>query len=163
MKPNKSPGPDGIPPSFIMQNWDLMSGDICAAVKSFFSNGFLLAEMNRTWDRGIEGGQQGILCVVDGAWKEDKSGSRCSAAIGWQISINNRVHSAGSSRILATSPCQSEIRALIEGARKAKEISNKVVILTDSIKIINLMKNPDSADFDCKNDILIALNLCNTE
>lgn len=49
MKPNKSLGPKGIPPVFIPKNWHLLGKDICEAVHSFFSNGHMLSEMNKTY------------------------------------------------------------------------------------------------------------------
>ncbi|KAL2901420.1 LINE-1 reverse transcriptase-like protein [Bienertia sinuspersici] len=48
MKPNKSPGPDGIPPGFIQTHWELLKDDTFQAATSFFNSGHLLKEMNQT-------------------------------------------------------------------------------------------------------------------
>ncbi|KAL2942986.1 LINE-1 retrotransposable element ORF2 protein [Bienertia sinuspersici] len=49
MKPNKSPGPDGIPPGFIQTHWDTLKDDIFQAATAFYNNGYLLKEMNQTF------------------------------------------------------------------------------------------------------------------
>lgn len=45
----KSPGPDGTPPAFFHQNWNIVGTDVINSVNSFLSSGFLLKEQNRTF------------------------------------------------------------------------------------------------------------------
>ncbi|XP_074299580.1 uncharacterized protein LOC141630711 [Silene latifolia] len=45
---NKAPGPDGYSSQFFKDNWDLVGGDIIAAVKNFFCYGKLLKQCNAT-------------------------------------------------------------------------------------------------------------------
>ncbi|GKV19300.1 hypothetical protein SLEP1_g29582 [Rubroshorea leprosula] len=44
----KAPGVDGFPRCFYQQHWDLVGNDVCRAVQHFFTNGFMLREMNKT-------------------------------------------------------------------------------------------------------------------
>ncbi|XP_074288077.1 uncharacterized protein LOC141613236 [Silene latifolia] len=44
----KSPGPDGFSSQFFKDSWDIVGGDIIAAVTDFFTNGKLLKELNTT-------------------------------------------------------------------------------------------------------------------
>lgn len=37
----KAPGPDGYNGMFFQKHWDIVKGEVCAAVKSFFLNGYL--------------------------------------------------------------------------------------------------------------------------
>ena len=48
-KPLKSPGPDGTPPIFFQQNWDIVGSDVTSSVNSFFTSGYLLKEQNRSF------------------------------------------------------------------------------------------------------------------
>lgn len=48
MKPFKVPGPDGLPAVFFQKLWDVIRVDIVRMIKSFFSKGFLLKELNST-------------------------------------------------------------------------------------------------------------------
>ncbi|GKF30051.1 hypothetical protein Tco_0096393, partial [Tanacetum coccineum] len=45
---DKAPGPDGYTSLFFKKAWDVVGGDICNAVRDFFSNGKLLREVNHT-------------------------------------------------------------------------------------------------------------------
>lgn len=44
----KAPGPDGFPGFFYQNYWDEVGGSVCTAVRSFFTGGFLLRELNQT-------------------------------------------------------------------------------------------------------------------
>ncbi|KAF7815045.1 ribonuclease H [Senna tora] len=48
MKPDKAPGPDGLPPMFFQNFWPVIQQDLIASVKSIFQRGFLLKELNQT-------------------------------------------------------------------------------------------------------------------
>ena len=48
-RPLKSPGPDGTPPVFFQQNWQLVGSDVIRSVNSFLCPGFLLKEQNKTF------------------------------------------------------------------------------------------------------------------
>ncbi|XP_074283027.1 uncharacterized protein LOC141607574 [Silene latifolia] len=48
MKPDKSPGPDGIPPHFYQLYWELIKEDITSAVLSFLNDGCFLPAWNNT-------------------------------------------------------------------------------------------------------------------
>ncbi|XP_027090153.2 uncharacterized protein [Coffea arabica] len=48
MQPNKSPGPDGMPPYFFQKFWQTVKSDIVNAVQSFFHSGYLLKSINET-------------------------------------------------------------------------------------------------------------------
>lgn len=48
MYPAKAPGPDGLPPLFFQQYWDIIGSDIVSAVQSFLHTGQLLHEINFT-------------------------------------------------------------------------------------------------------------------
>ncbi|XP_028057938.1 uncharacterized protein LOC114261824 [Camellia sinensis] len=48
LKANKAPGPDGYPTSFFRKAWDVVGNDVVAAIKSFFTSGELLQEVNNT-------------------------------------------------------------------------------------------------------------------
>ncbi|GJV69428.1 hypothetical protein Tco_1484937 [Tanacetum coccineum] len=45
---NKAPGPDGYSTAFFKEAWDIISVDVCKAIKEFFTNGVLLKELNHT-------------------------------------------------------------------------------------------------------------------
>ncbi|GJR32911.1 reverse transcriptase domain-containing protein [Tanacetum coccineum] len=45
---NKAPGPNGYTAYFFKKAWDVVSFDVCRAVKEFFTNGKLLKEVNST-------------------------------------------------------------------------------------------------------------------
>ncbi|GJS86975.1 RNA-directed DNA polymerase, eukaryota, reverse transcriptase zinc-binding domain protein, partial [Tanacetum coccineum] len=45
---NKAPGPDGFSTYFYKKAWDIISNDICSAVKEFFLIGKILNEINST-------------------------------------------------------------------------------------------------------------------
>uniref|UniRef100_A0A803NLK2 Reverse transcriptase domain-containing protein n=1 Tax=Cannabis sativa TaxID=3483 RepID=A0A803NLK2_CANSA len=45
---SKAPGPDGYSRYFFQDNWDLIEGDICDAVRSFLHSGHILKETNCT-------------------------------------------------------------------------------------------------------------------
>ncbi|GKB61095.1 sodium/hydrogen exchanger 6, partial [Tanacetum coccineum] len=45
---NKAPGPDGYSAAFFKEAWDIISIDVCKAIKEFFTNGVLLKELNHT-------------------------------------------------------------------------------------------------------------------
>ena len=45
---NKAPGPDGYTSVFFKKSWDIVGNDVCKAVKDFFLNGRLLAQLNHT-------------------------------------------------------------------------------------------------------------------
>lgn len=49
MKPNTSPGPDGILPSLIQQKWDIMGEDYTQAALNFLEGGHMLKETNHTF------------------------------------------------------------------------------------------------------------------
>ncbi|KAL2925374.1 LINE-1 retrotransposable element ORF2 protein [Bienertia sinuspersici] len=49
IKDDKSPGPDGFGSYFFQDNWTLIGKDVCEAVRSFFSSGKLLKELNATF------------------------------------------------------------------------------------------------------------------
>ncbi|KAF7153144.1 hypothetical protein RHSIM_Rhsim01G0167200 [Rhododendron simsii] len=44
----KAPGSDGFPGLFFQQFWEVIKGDTCAAIKSFFSGNYLLKKLNHT-------------------------------------------------------------------------------------------------------------------
>lgn len=44
----KAPGPDGFPGFFYHNYWNIVGEKVCEAIKHFFSNGFLLKELNLT-------------------------------------------------------------------------------------------------------------------
>ncbi|GJT36586.1 putative RNA-directed DNA polymerase, eukaryota, reverse transcriptase zinc-binding domain protein [Tanacetum coccineum] len=46
---DRAPGPDGFTSAFFKKGWDIIGGDICNAVRDFFSNGRLLKEINHTF------------------------------------------------------------------------------------------------------------------
>ncbi|GJS27033.1 putative RNA-directed DNA polymerase, eukaryota, reverse transcriptase zinc-binding domain protein [Tanacetum coccineum] len=46
---DKSLGPDGYTFVFFKKGWSIVSQDVCNAVRDFFSNGFLLKEINHTF------------------------------------------------------------------------------------------------------------------
>jgi ribonuclease HI/exonuclease III len=48
MAPLKSPGPDGLPTSFYQDNWEVVKGEVCEAISSFFHMGCFEKEVNRT-------------------------------------------------------------------------------------------------------------------
>ncbi|KAF7841397.1 putative non-LTR retroelement reverse transcriptase [Senna tora] len=48
MKPNKAPGPDGLPAMFFQKFWLVVKNDLIACIKSFFDRGFILKELNQT-------------------------------------------------------------------------------------------------------------------
>ncbi|XP_074314233.1 uncharacterized protein LOC141649441 [Silene latifolia] len=45
---DKSPGPDGYTSAFFKDSWDIVGGEVCAAIKDFFSTGQLLKQINAT-------------------------------------------------------------------------------------------------------------------
>ena len=45
---DKAPGPDGFTSVFSKKAWEVVGGDVCKAVRDFFTNGKLLQEINRT-------------------------------------------------------------------------------------------------------------------
>ncbi|GJY88017.1 hypothetical protein Tco_0502645 [Tanacetum coccineum] len=45
---NKAPGPNGYSAAFFKEAWDIISVDVCKAIKKFFMNGVLLKELNHT-------------------------------------------------------------------------------------------------------------------
>nr|GEX05483.1 hypothetical protein [Tanacetum cinerariifolium] len=45
---NKAPGPDGFSAAVFKKTWDIISDDVCKAIKEFFTNGILLKELNHT-------------------------------------------------------------------------------------------------------------------
>nr|GEW54657.1 hypothetical protein [Tanacetum cinerariifolium] len=45
---NKASGPDGFSAAFFKETWDIISDDVCKAIKEFFTNGILLIELNHT-------------------------------------------------------------------------------------------------------------------
>lgn len=49
LSPAKAPGPDGMTASFYQQYWSFVGPAICDMVKSFFSSGFLLKQLNHTF------------------------------------------------------------------------------------------------------------------
>ncbi|KAF7835780.1 ribonuclease H [Senna tora] len=48
MKPDKAPGPDGLPTMFFQRFWPVVKNDLIACIKSFFDRGFILKELNQT-------------------------------------------------------------------------------------------------------------------
>nr|GEW21292.1 hypothetical protein [Tanacetum cinerariifolium] len=48
LRDNKAPGPDGFSAAFFKETWDIISDDVCKAIKEFFTNGILLKELNHT-------------------------------------------------------------------------------------------------------------------
>lgn len=44
----KAPGPDGLNGLFFQKNWDTIGADVCSAIKEFFAQGQLPAELNET-------------------------------------------------------------------------------------------------------------------
>ena len=45
---DRAPGPDGYTTGFFRGSWDTVGGDVCAAIREFFSSGRLLKQMNHT-------------------------------------------------------------------------------------------------------------------
>ncbi|XP_062008585.1 uncharacterized protein LOC133725376 [Rosa rugosa] len=48
MYPTKAPGPDGMPPLFFQQYWEVVGPDVVAAVQGFLHSGRLLGSLNYT-------------------------------------------------------------------------------------------------------------------
>ncbi|KAF7843911.1 uncharacterized protein G2W53_000816 [Senna tora] len=48
MKPDKAPGPDGLPAMFLQCFWPVVKNDLITCIKSFFDRGFILRELNQT-------------------------------------------------------------------------------------------------------------------
>lgn len=48
MHPLEAPGIDGMTPLFFQKYWQLISKDICEAIRSFFSSGILIPEWSQT-------------------------------------------------------------------------------------------------------------------
>lgn len=44
----KAPGSDGFPGLFFQKFWEVIQGDTCAAIKSFFSGNYVLKKLNHT-------------------------------------------------------------------------------------------------------------------
>ncbi|XP_020250145.1 uncharacterized protein LOC109827551 [Asparagus officinalis] len=49
MNPDKAPGPDGFNAYFYQHNWSMIKDDVIVAVKSFFSSGKILKQINHTF------------------------------------------------------------------------------------------------------------------
>ena len=49
MKALKAPGPDGFPALFYKHHWDIVGDQLVFAVQSFFLNGWLLKDFNKTF------------------------------------------------------------------------------------------------------------------
>lgn len=49
MSPLKSPGPDGIPPIFYQEKWEIIGDEVCQATKNFLEGGNMLRETNKTF------------------------------------------------------------------------------------------------------------------
>ncbi|KAL2925089.1 putative potassium transport system protein kup 1 [Bienertia sinuspersici] len=117
-------------------------------------------ERGRSWKWGIENQDNNTL-IIDGAWKEPKSGE-IRAAYGWAMEQEGRCNQVGASRIFAASPLQAEAYALLEGSTKATNHWTTITIWTDSTKLIQLLHNPESAPSSCYLLILDILNLLKT-
>ncbi|KAF7808324.1 ribonuclease H [Senna tora] len=48
MKPDKAPGPDGLPAMFFQRFSPVVKNDLISCIKSFFDRGFILKELNQT-------------------------------------------------------------------------------------------------------------------
>nr|GEY88361.1 hypothetical protein [Tanacetum cinerariifolium] len=46
---DKAPGPDGFTSTFFKKGWEVVGNDVCNAVWDFFSNGYILKEINHTF------------------------------------------------------------------------------------------------------------------
>ncbi|GLU00822.1 hypothetical protein SLE2022_181620 [Rubroshorea leprosula] len=44
----EAPNTNGFLGCFYQQHWDMISNDVCKAVRHFFESGYVLREMNRT-------------------------------------------------------------------------------------------------------------------
>lgn len=44
----KAPGPNGFNGLFFQRYWEIVGQDVCSAVKSFFHEGYMLKEINKT-------------------------------------------------------------------------------------------------------------------
>ena len=49
MAPLKAPGPDGMPPLFFQNYWDLVKGDITTTVLNYLNSGSLPSSLNHTF------------------------------------------------------------------------------------------------------------------
>ena len=49
MRPDKAPGPNRFNGNFFQKNWNLVKGDVTAAIYSFFKSGKLLKKLNHTF------------------------------------------------------------------------------------------------------------------
>ena len=47
--PDKAPGPDGFNVYFYQHNWSIIKDDVVLAVKSFFTSGKILKQINHTF------------------------------------------------------------------------------------------------------------------
>lgn len=48
MNPDKAPGPDGLTPGFFQKHWAIVGSDVVRLVRSFFSTGEILQNLNAT-------------------------------------------------------------------------------------------------------------------
>ena len=53
MAPLKAPGPDGMPPLFYQNFWDLVRGDVSGSILNFLNSGSLPSPLNHTFVRLI--------------------------------------------------------------------------------------------------------------
>lgn len=49
MEPDKSPGPDGFPPNFFQQSWEIVGTDLTIMIQTFFKTGHISKEMNASF------------------------------------------------------------------------------------------------------------------
>ncbi|KAL8146387.1 hypothetical protein AgCh_004217 [Apium graveolens] len=48
MHPDKTPGPDGMTPTFFQKHWSIVGGDVIKLVREFFLTGTLVEDINKT-------------------------------------------------------------------------------------------------------------------
>lgn len=76
MKPNKSPGPDGIPPGALQKLWHIVGDEISQATRNFLEGGYMLKETNKTYialipkvDRPVEVSQFRPISLCNSTYK----------------------------------------------------------------------------------------------
>ncbi|KAL2938021.1 hypothetical protein RDABS01_021470 [Bienertia sinuspersici] len=101
------------------------------------------------WSWGTQVGEVNNILIVDGAWKMNALNESAVAAFGWVLEENGNTIRSDSKRICANSPLQAECHALLRGIEAAARSWSELVVLTDSMQVILMLKNPLQAQVDC--------------